>query len=115
MEGNVTEFSRVTGWSGSEVLYFGDHVYSDLADPAIRSGWRTGAVIRELTREVPTSDRSCLTPRQVEIMNTLEYQKALTWSLTLQDFIAEYQVVPTTGGSLTCNRPASTLPSIQPS
>lgn len=30
-----------------QVLYFGDHLYSDLRGPA-KAGWRTAAVIREL-------------------------------------------------------------------
>lgn len=34
--------------SGHEVLYFGDHPYSDLADATLEHGWRTGAIISEL-------------------------------------------------------------------
>lgn len=30
-QGNLYEFLRLTGWRGSKVLYFGDHIYSDLA------------------------------------------------------------------------------------
>ena len=30
-QGNVGDFVRMTGWGGSRVLYFGDHVFSDLA------------------------------------------------------------------------------------
>lgn len=36
-QGNLVDFLRLTGWRGSKVLYFGDHLYSDLAvsvDPA---------------------------------------------------------------------------------
>lgn len=39
---------EMTGWYGSEVLYFGDHPYSDLADVTLEHGWRTGAIINEL-------------------------------------------------------------------
>lgn len=39
----------MTGWRGDEVLYFGDHPYSDLADVTLEHGWRTGAIIHELT------------------------------------------------------------------
>lgn len=31
------------------MLYFGDHPYSDLADVTLEHGWRTGAIISELT------------------------------------------------------------------
>ncbi|MEE6480105.1 hypothetical protein FKM82_012460 [Ascaphus truei] len=30
-QGNLFEFLKLTGWRGSKVLYFGDHIYSDLA------------------------------------------------------------------------------------
>ena len=30
-QGNMQEFINMTGWSGDRVLYFGDHVYTDLA------------------------------------------------------------------------------------
>lgn len=31
LQGNLYEFLKLTGWRGSRVLYFGDHIYSDLA------------------------------------------------------------------------------------
>ena len=30
-QGNHIELQKMTGWYGPKVLYFGDHVYSDLA------------------------------------------------------------------------------------
>ena len=30
-QGNINDFIHMTGWKGSRVLYFGDHVFSDLA------------------------------------------------------------------------------------
>ena len=47
-EGNLFDLRQFTGWSGSRVLYFGDHVYTDLADATLHHGWRTGAIIPEL-------------------------------------------------------------------
>ncbi|KAG7237718.1 hypothetical protein CRUP_001573, partial [Coryphaenoides rupestris] len=29
-QGNLFDFLRLTGWRGSKVFYFGDHLYSDL-------------------------------------------------------------------------------------
>ncbi|GFU91653.1 5'-nucleotidase domain-containing protein 3 [Trichonephila clavipes] len=49
MEGNLKELQRMTNWYGSSVLYFGDQIYSDLADLTLHHGWRTGAIIYELT------------------------------------------------------------------
>ncbi|XP_078477727.1 5'-nucleotidase domain-containing protein 3-like [Lampetra planeri] len=37
-QGNLYEFMRLTGWVGSHVLYFGDHIYSDLAVEAEQAG-----------------------------------------------------------------------------
>lgn len=48
-EGTVKQLQDLTGWSGHQVLYFGDHPYSDLADVTLEHGWRTGAIIHELT------------------------------------------------------------------
>ncbi|EDO41423.1 predicted protein, partial [Nematostella vectensis] len=79
IEGNVDQFIKFTGWYGPSVLYFGDHVYSDLKDPVLHHGWRTGAVIPELEREIQTT-------------NLPEYQKSVVWLFTLQDLIAEIQV-----------------------
>ena len=47
-EGNLFDLRLFTGWSGSRVLYFGDHVYTDLADATLHHGWKTGAIIPEL-------------------------------------------------------------------
>ncbi|XP_065889369.1 5'-nucleotidase domain-containing protein 3-like isoform X3 [Dysidea avara] len=51
-EGNILDFVKHTGWRGSRVLYLGDHLYSDLADPTLKHGWKTGAIIPELQTEV---------------------------------------------------------------
>lgn len=37
LQGNLFDFLRLTGWRGSKVLYFGDHLYSDLAVSKKRS------------------------------------------------------------------------------
>lgn len=48
-QGTVKQLQDLTGWYGHQVLYFGDHPYSDLADVTLEHGWRTGAIINELT------------------------------------------------------------------
>lgn len=47
-EGTVKQLQELMNWSGHEVLYFGDHPYSDLADATLEHGWRTGAIISDL-------------------------------------------------------------------
>ena len=44
----MKQLQDMTGWRGEQVLYFGDHPYSDLADVTLEHGWRTGAIISEL-------------------------------------------------------------------
>ena len=65
-QGNVAGFINMTGWKGAQVLYFGDHVFGDLAvrsslspslsftslllaqEPQLSHGWKTGAILPEL-------------------------------------------------------------------
>uniref|UniRef100_A0A4W6F4P4 5'-nucleotidase domain containing 3 n=1 Tax=Lates calcarifer TaxID=8187 RepID=A0A4W6F4P4_LATCA len=78
-QGNLYEFLRLTGWRGSKVLYFGDHIYSDLADLTLKHGWRTGAIIPELRKEI-------------KIMNTEQYVHMMTWLQALTGLIEQMQV-----------------------
>lgn len=52
LQGTVKQLQDLTGWEGHQVLYFGDHPYSDLADVTLEHGWRTGAIITELAVSV---------------------------------------------------------------
>lgn len=63
-----------TGWIRNQVLYFGDHIYGDLAEPFLKHGWRTGAIINEIEHEV-------------NIMNDLDYQRKCCWLVTLEQLI----------------------------
>ncbi|KAI6652293.1 5'-nucleotidase domain-containing protein 3 [Oopsacas minuta] len=76
-QGNVTDLMKYSGWNGQEVIYIGDHMYSDLVDPVLKFGWRSGAIIPDLEREINR-------------MNTKEYQMTLTTVLQLEQLIAKY-------------------------
>ncbi|XP_069760375.1 5'-nucleotidase domain-containing protein 3 isoform X2 [Narcine bancroftii] len=78
-QGNLYEFLKLTGWIGSKVLYFGDHIYSDLADLTLKHGWRTGAIVPELRSEIKT-------------MNTEEYSQVVMWLQGLTGLIERVQV-----------------------
>ena len=41
-EGNVRDLHRLTGWDPCNILYFGDQMYADLAEPVLNQGWHTG-------------------------------------------------------------------------
>ncbi|XP_078150865.1 HAD-superfamily hydrolase, subfamily IG, 5'-nucleotidase isoform X1 [Carex rostrata] len=49
--GSLKAFLHITKWKGPEVIYFGDHLFSDLKGPA-KAGWRTVAIIHELEGEI---------------------------------------------------------------
>ncbi|XP_062923666.1 5'-nucleotidase domain-containing protein 2-like isoform X3 [Mobula hypostoma] len=78
-QGNLFDFLRLTGWRGSKVLYFGDHLYSDLADLMLRHGWRTGAIVPELETEI-------------SIINTEQFTHGLTWLQALTGLLERLQV-----------------------
>ncbi|XP_067855434.1 5'-nucleotidase domain-containing protein 3 [Heptranchias perlo] len=77
-QGNLYAFLKLTGWTGSKVLYFGDHIYSDLADLTLKHGWRTGAIIPELRSEIKT-------------MNTEQYSQVVVWLQGLTGLLERMQ------------------------
>lgn len=50
-QGSLKAFLQITKWNGPEVIYFGDHLFSDLRGPT-KAGWRTAAIIYELENEI---------------------------------------------------------------
>ncbi|KAI4381081.1 hypothetical protein MLD38_007192 [Melastoma candidum] len=54
--GCLKSFLEITKWNGPEVIYFGDHLFSDLRGPS-KAGWRTAAIIRELENEIHIQNR----------------------------------------------------------
>ncbi|XP_055922442.1 5'-nucleotidase domain-containing protein 3 [Eupeodes corollae] len=77
-EGTVKQLQELTGWHGHSVLYFGDHPYSDLADVTLEHGWRTGAIISELTHEINT-------------LNDEQFKKNANWLQMLTQLIEDHQ------------------------
>ncbi|XP_060583204.1 5'-nucleotidase domain-containing protein 3-like [Ruditapes philippinarum] len=79
IQGNFLDFQHMTGYYGSKVLYFGDHVYTDLADPSLKHSWRTGAIIPELESEI-------------KVITSSDYKASVRWLIALQHLIEEMQV-----------------------
>uniref|UniRef100_A0A336MPZ0 CSON005199 protein n=1 Tax=Culicoides sonorensis TaxID=179676 RepID=A0A336MPZ0_CULSO len=77
-EGTVKQLENLTGWNGNSVLYFGDHPYSDLADVTLEHGWRTGAIIDELTNEIAK-------------LNQVEFKQNANWLQMLTQLIEDVQ------------------------
>ncbi|XP_063679922.1 5'-nucleotidase domain-containing protein 3-like [Bolinopsis microptera] len=77
-EGNVRDLHRLTGWQPCNILYFGDQMYADLAEPVLNQGWHTGAIIRELEKEI-------------ELLNSAEHQHNMFILKELNNLIREVQ------------------------
>ncbi|XP_023216189.1 5'-nucleotidase domain-containing protein 3-like isoform X1 [Centruroides sculpturatus] len=78
IEGTLKQIQDLTGWYDNSVLYFGDQIYSDLADLTLNYGWRTGAIIYELENEIT-------------ILNSEDYRHTVSWLLTLQNLLETMQ------------------------
>ncbi|KAI8984441.1 5' nucleotidase family-domain-containing protein [Mycotypha africana] len=76
--GNMRDFAQLTGFTGQKVLYFGDHVFSDLIEATTQHGWHTGAIIHELEKEI-------------NIRNQPAYRHTLSWLLGLEKLLNEAQ------------------------
>uniref|UniRef100_A0A5K3FB92 5'-nucleotidase domain-containing protein 3 n=2 Tax=Mesocestoides corti TaxID=53468 RepID=A0A5K3FB92_MESCO len=83
--GSLDLLKQLTKWQLQRVLYFGDHVYSDLADASNQWGWATAAVIPELEKELT-------------LINTSKYQDNLRRLILLEELLIENQYAVTAVG-----------------
>jgi HAD superfamily 5'-nucleotidase-like hydrolase len=81
-EGNLFELLQFTGWHNKKTLYFGDNLYSDLAEPFLKHGWRTGGIIRELKYEINT-------------INGPRFQSTVAWLVSLERLLQELMLLNT--------------------
>src|SRR5262249_17982007 len=58
--GNLTEFERLAGLTGSSVLYVGDHIYGDILRSKKESSWHTAMIIPELDAEIEAHETCVL-------------------------------------------------------
>ncbi|XP_026683088.1 5'-nucleotidase domain-containing protein 3 isoform X1 [Diaphorina citri] len=90
-EGTVKQLMAMTKWKGEDLLYFGDHPYSDLADVTLEHGWRTGAIINELNHEIDT-------------LNNEDFKKNCSWLAILTQLIEDQQDSQEPGASETLKK-----------
>uniref|UniRef100_A0A0N5C5P2 5'-nucleotidase domain-containing protein 3 n=1 Tax=Strongyloides papillosus TaxID=174720 RepID=A0A0N5C5P2_STREA len=76
--GNINAFSKMANFKNPNVLYFGDHMFSDLADPILQLGWRTAAIVPELAREI-------------RLQNQNDYIRNILWIDALTEIYERYQ------------------------
>ncbi|KAF5398436.1 hypothetical protein PHET_08043, partial [Paragonimus heterotremus] len=117
--GSLQELIKLTQWNAENILYFGDHVYSDLAasylsndlpimntafyslltlfehDAANLEGWTTAAVIPELEHEIQVNNttefRTCSAKlRYLEgLINSYQHVNSLEAKILLEHWQAE--------------------------
>lgn len=104
-EGTSKILQDLTGWKGHQILYFGDHLYSDLADVTLEHGWRTGAIIHELsvTHFLPLFTYRYIfhifniflitnyIKHEIETLNNDEFKKAANWLQMLTTLMEDVQ------------------------
>ncbi|KAI7828340.1 5' nucleotidase family-domain-containing protein [Kickxella alabastrina] len=76
--GNLMSFTSITGYSDRNVMYFGDHLYSDLRDPSIQKGWMTGAIVSELKHEL-------------SVIHTPEYRQCVSYIQLIEKILKHSQ------------------------
>jgi len=85
-EGSLTEFGRLTDWDQKSVLYFGDQINADLAEPSLRFGWRTAAIIPELEAEMDIYDSEEFRLKVKRLQEIeYEYDKLATYIKSQED------------------------------
>jgi HAD superfamily 5'-nucleotidase-like hydrolase len=68
-------------WKPDEIVYIGDHLYSDLWEASKIFGWTTGAIIRELDKEI-------------RLQNNAFYRLKLQAHLDIQALIDDARALP---------------------
>lgn len=48
----AAQVERALGVEGDDILYVGDHIYTDAAMAKINFRWRTALIVRELEQEI---------------------------------------------------------------
>ncbi|KAL0919898.1 hypothetical protein M5K25_012024 [Dendrobium thyrsiflorum] len=87
--GCLKSFLQITKWNGPEVIYFGDHLFSDLRGPS-KAGWRTAAIIHELEKEI-------------RIQNTDEYRLQQAKFHIIQELLGKFHMAMSRCGEQTFN------------
>ncbi|KAJ3677154.1 hypothetical protein LUZ60_002878 [Juncus effusus] len=64
--GSLKSFLQITKWRGPEVIYFGDHLFSDLRGSS-KAGWRTAAIIHELEDEIKIQNGEAYRVQQAKL------------------------------------------------
>lgn len=87
--GNIQDFEAMMSLKGAEILYVGDHIYSDIVISKRSAWWRTALVIQELRDGVIETIENAEALKRIykleraarQIDDMINYQRTLTRSL----------------------------------
>lgn len=91
-QGCLKSFLQITKWNGPEVIYFGDHLFSDLRGPS-KAGWRTAAIIHELESEIRTQNQDAYRYEQAKFHMVQELLGQLHATVTSTVSNKEYKLL----------------------
>lgn len=91
-QGCLKSFLQITKWNGPEVIYFGDHLFSDLRGPS-KAGWRTAAIIHELESEICTQNQDAYRYEQAKFHMVQELLGQLHATVTRTVSNEEYKLL----------------------
>uniref|UniRef100_A0A7S3GA12 5'-nucleotidase domain-containing protein n=1 Tax=Palpitomonas bilix TaxID=652834 RepID=A0A7S3GA12_9EUKA len=94
--GSLREFSRLTGWKGSRILYLGDHLYADLKDASQLHSWTTGVVVKELKNDIEvanTLEYRMLVDRVIEVEQSINLELASQTHMTDESLAADEKII----------------------
>lgn len=66
--GNAGHVEQFLGMSGSNILYIGDHIYSDVNASKSQLRWRTALILRELEEEIEVFSQADERHRKIEAL-----------------------------------------------
>jgi len=79
--GNAIDLERALGISGDQILYVGDHLFSDVHVSKTLLRWRTALILRELESEV--RDQNEFVPTEAKLQALMEKKEQMQRQLSL--------------------------------
>ncbi len=83
--GSATIFTEQMNVDPDQVLYIGDHIYSDIVRIKKDSGWRTALVIEELSSEIEKYKKFSSTQRKIDKL----MKEKIPFEVKIDEFISE--------------------------
>eukprot|EP00210_Caulerpa_lentillifera_P003662 g3496.t1 len=103
--GSATQVENAIGVEGDDILYVGDHIYTDAGVAKVKFRWRTCLIIRELEKEITAIAKGREGRKKIA---ELMYKKDLVGDL-FNHLRLGFVPVKTNGATLQCTKDPQTL------